>query len=242
MPYTELMAITLILKVVTGLCGRVEVFPCIIREHVTYMYMNTARIDINIFNDIMESNFAVIDDKCMNTNRNMITGVMITVMRYNLYFVCSQREPCVRASAFTTQHPNHTITTHVHPGKTKPNRGRVVFSFYVCFIYTQGKLFLSVLCILWCVQITWSIMAWLCRLIGMQWTYEMLVRHILSSVYWISCQLHAINRAVSFQLCVISYAMPCDVVTMIVKIWLFNPIVIFKIEIWIISHRSGFGH
>ena len=43
-----------------------------IREHVTY----TVRSDHDIFNDIMESKFVEIDKKCIDTDRNVIMGVI----------------------------------------------------------------------------------------------------------------------------------------------------------------------
>ena len=43
-----------------------------IREHVTY----TVRNDLDIFNDIMESKFVEIDKKCIDTDRNVIIGVI----------------------------------------------------------------------------------------------------------------------------------------------------------------------
>ena len=43
-----------------------------IREHVSY----TTRIDIDIFNEIMESKFVKIDKKCISADRNVIIGVI----------------------------------------------------------------------------------------------------------------------------------------------------------------------
>ena len=43
-----------------------------IREHVSY----TTRIDIDIFNEIMESKFVEIDKKCISADRNVIIGVI----------------------------------------------------------------------------------------------------------------------------------------------------------------------
>ena len=49
--------------------GGVSLF---IREHVTY----TVRNDLDIFNDITESEFVEIDKKCIDTDRNVIIGVI----------------------------------------------------------------------------------------------------------------------------------------------------------------------
>ena len=79
----------------------------------------------------------------------------------------------------------------------------------------------------------------LCNLIWKHWTYKMLIRYILSSV-WVRLSILSQLSIIQYVgLCV--FSLPISLV-MIERIYILCLIIIIKSEVWTVTHCLGLGH
>ena len=123
----------------------------------------------------------------------------------------------------------------------RENRKFVFISIVQFMMSANSRIRFGLQIVLACLYITPSHYHHCANFIWRHWTYKMLVRYGLSSV-WVR-----LSNYLSYQLSIIQYVGPCVFslpisFVMIERIYILCFIIIIKSEVWTITHCLGLGH